>query len=581
MTTCKSLHYMLLPQIAAGVALILAAFPLGAQSASGAQKEIALPEVTTVVSGDTLTAGKEAIPDFSSVLPTEESGRIELPTLEQVQPPAAVPSVSVTTAEAAAAEKNVYAEGQIGGGYPFLFLGDFSMYRATGDAPFSVTFRHRSSEDFARKKASDGFFSRNTAVTAEKAFKSTSAQNDFYAAYDTAAYGLQSHSTAFFDMVSHTISASESSAFELKDGWHLAFGADGNWYNRYGGTSNVGAVYDADGNSLDFDIIGVRARTTVLDVSPQLGFGWQNERVAVDFRASYLLQSNVDDGENFVKLDHAFYRNVSHRGEWGLYADYKTTAVTLHGDVSLVAGTAIGTPLVLFPFTLGADMRIPYAKDDERVVLLSVAGGLSSVQQTVRALEKAYRFAYSAALPQETSDWFCKGSLSIPFAADVFTVSASAEYRKSAFDNGVWTVDYTGAREADSGLYWLYQDTRTDFASALNAVFEKDGRRFSAGWEAHWLDIPALCERHSMRFELSREGERFALGASYKQALGKDSDKTPDVAAFASLRVSPTLRLALETNDIVKLLSNKTRAFAHSDYAAESGNAAFVVKFQF
>ena len=79
----------------------------------------------------------------------------------------------------------------------------------------------------------------------------------------------------------------------------------------------------------------------------------------------------------------------------------------------------------------------------------------------------------------------------------------------------------------------------------------------------------------------SYEGARFSASAYAREALGASSDKTPEIGASAAVRVSPTLRLALMLTDIVKLLANTTRSYAHSDYATESGSAALVAQFQF
>ena len=561
--------------------LLCALLPLAAQEA-----EIALPDVTTVVSGDTLTAGKDAVPDYSTVLPSDDTGKIELPQLEKAQSPAAAPSVAANggTVSAGSAEKNVYAEGQIGGGYPFLFLGDFTVYRATGKAPFNITFSHKSNETFADNKASDGFFSRHTAVGAEKSLITEKSRNTFAASYNTDNYGLQSLSTPFFDMVCHTISASEDSRFTFDNGWNIVFGASGNWYNRYGGVRQALTVTDEDGNELTFDVDDVRADTALLDITPHAGFGWQNDVIDTGFRAQYTLQSNVGDGENFTDYDGTRFRNVSHRGEFGIFGDWKASDyVTLHGSVGLVVGSAMGDSTVVPPFTLGADITIPYSEDSDAVALVSLAGGLQSEQATVRALEKAYRFSYMSVMPAETSDWYGTAAVSVPVplpAFDAFTVSGGATYRRTAFENGVWAPDYT-ARRDEAGLYWLESDERTDFLSTLGVRADAGGVTYRAQWEAQWLDLPALADRHSITLGASYEGARFSASAYAREALGASSDKTPEIGASAAVRVSPTLRLALMLTDIVKLLANTTRSYAHSDYATESGSAALVAQFQF
>lgn len=538
--------------------------PLAAQSA--AEEKIELPDVTTVVTGDTLTAGKEAIPDYSAVLPTAESGKIELPSLEKPEPKAA--AASVVMAGASSAEKTVYAEGQIGGGYPFLFLGDFAIYRATGDAPFSLTFNHRSAEDFASNKAKDGFFARTTAVGAVQSLNTANTKNVFAASYDTADYGLQSLSTPFFDMVSHTISLTENSRFNLLHGWHISLGTGANWYNRFGGKK----VESDD----------VTAHTVTFDVAPHFGFGWENERFVAGFNAQYQAQGNLGDGLNFAEYEASSYRNATHRGEFGLNASAKTKYAVFRGDVAVVVGTALGKPALVAPFTVGTDLSIPYDEETNRVVKLTLEGGLDSYQETVRALEKRYRYSYLSVLPSETTDWYGQAALSVP-VLEALTVDAGATFLKTAFENGVWTASYTDSASVYNGLYLLAPEERTDFASTLGATFDWKGISYTVDWEAHWLDIPALSDAHAVSVSAVYQsaGDRYTLGAHWKQALGSDADKAPDLGANAAIRVSSALRLALEVNDIVKLCANTTRTYAHSAYKTESGSAALLVKFQF
>ncbi len=561
-------------------ALCLAlAFPLAAQSA--AEEKIELPDVTTVVTGDTLTAGKEAIPDYSSVLPTAESGKIELPSLEKPEPKAA--AASPVQAASQSGEKTVYAEGELGGGFPFLFLGDFAIYRATGNAPFSLSFTHRSAEDFADNKAQDGFFARTTAVGAVQSLNTERTENSFSASYDTADFGLQSLSTPYFDMVNHTISLKEDSRFSLPYGWFITVGTDAAWYNRYGGSkSGSSDYYDADGNAINLNPDDVTSHTVTFDLSPRFGFGWQNDMFKAGFTAQYQAQGNLGDGNNFYKYDASTYRNATHRGEFGVNAAVSTKHAVFRGDVAIVVGSALGKSALIAPFTVGTDLFIPYDEETNRVVKLTLEGGLDSYQATVRELEKMYRYSYAAVLPSETTEWYGKAEISVPLFESL-SANADATFRKTAFENGVWQADYTGSRDSTSALYLLLNEERTDLETNLGVTFDWNGISYTAAWEAHWLDVPSLEEEHALLFSAAYQsaGDRYTLEASYKQALGSDADLAPNLGASATLRASQTLRLALEANDIVKLCAATTRAYAHSAYKAESGSIALLVKFQF
>ena len=49
------------------------------------ENEIELPDVTTVISGGALTAGKDSVPDYKKILPDKNTGSLELPEMESVQ----------------------------------------------------------------------------------------------------------------------------------------------------------------------------------------------------------------------------------------------------------------------------------------------------------------------------------------------------------------------------------------------------------------------------------------------------------------------------------------------------------------
>ena len=86
-------------------------FVLCAAFASAQEDAIALPDVTTVVSGGALTAGKDSVPDYSPITPTTETARVDLPQVADV-PDAPAPAPVVTDDETAF---------RLGGGIATLF----------------------------------------------------------------------------------------------------------------------------------------------------------------------------------------------------------------------------------------------------------------------------------------------------------------------------------------------------------------------------------------------------------------------------------------------------------------------------
>ena len=84
----------------------------------GQVEEIELPDVTTVVDGKTFTAGKDSVPDYSEILPENDSPEIQLPQMDGVK--SANNSVDISE-RASQKEKDIYAQGELGAGYPFYF----------------------------------------------------------------------------------------------------------------------------------------------------------------------------------------------------------------------------------------------------------------------------------------------------------------------------------------------------------------------------------------------------------------------------------------------------------------------------
>ena len=211
------------------------------------EEAIELPDVTTVVSGGAITAGKDAVPDYAGGFNSDESSRSMLPSVADNSRGITAAPVQEPEKPVLQKEKLLSVEGEVGGGYPFLFLGKFDLHHS-GDSPFTLTFSHYSNEGYADKKAADGFFDRSTQVGLKKDFVFDSSSHSITASYQTADDGLQSLSSVFFDVVRHAVSAGEQSKFLFGDGknYSIRFGAGGNWYNRYGGEKNAAPLTFAD-----------------------------------------------------------------------------------------------------------------------------------------------------------------------------------------------------------------------------------------------------------------------------------------------------------------------------------------------
>jgi len=245
----------------------------------------------------------------------------------------------------------------------------------------------------------------------------------------------------------------------------------------------------------------------------------------------------------------------------------------------VIAGNSIGKQNVLFPFLLGGKAEIPYGLSF-RPLCLKIEGGFDSVLESSGKLEQKYLFAALYCLSSEQSDWYGQIAASVP-VQDFFSVNLSGEFRKTAFDNGVWTPDYKTS-PSSAGFYVIKQENRTELKSVaeLSADFEK--LKFSGSWKSYWLDVPSYEDEQSLTASVIFEPDNlWNLKASITQNLGDDAEKVPVLDFSGSVRASNSIRLALEATDIIKLVTVKTRAFAHSQYKQNCGHITALVKFQF
>ena len=101
---------------------IFSAFLISVAGGGGAgtglhAQNIELPEVTTVISGETEKAGTDTLPDFSDVLKLPNGSGDLQPVLPEAE---SAENNEIAAGKTKPVEKSVYAEGLIGGGYPAL-----------------------------------------------------------------------------------------------------------------------------------------------------------------------------------------------------------------------------------------------------------------------------------------------------------------------------------------------------------------------------------------------------------------------------------------------------------------------------
>ena len=93
--------------------------------ASSDESQIELPDLTTVVSGSEDQENIAPAPDFDDVLELSYNSGDVVPVLPSAS---AGDEADVINATNDVMQKDIYAEGTIGGGYPAAFTGDFEVF---------------------------------------------------------------------------------------------------------------------------------------------------------------------------------------------------------------------------------------------------------------------------------------------------------------------------------------------------------------------------------------------------------------------------------------------------------------------
>ena len=537
---------------------VFAAFSQSSQSVSldagdDAEEEIALPDVSTVISGGAPKAGKSAIGDYAEIFPSAETVEI-VPRLPE--PGKAEEASRETVALNKKTEKNLYVEGRAGLGFPAFFIGDFSIFRQTGQNPFRINFGHESANRYAWNPFSAGYFDRNTYLDAEKIFSTEKAKWVLKGGYDSVADGLQSKSDAISAVTKHELGVGVDFSIDFTKALSLSASVDGAWYNRY--ANRVGAS----------ELREFEEALSILSLHPSVDFSWRPENFYLSIDADYQLEYDIGNA-----LDE---RNAN-RFAGGLTFGFKNDFLNVFADADVVVGNRIGDNSVVVPFDVGADFHFTTGLSS-RNMKISVLGGMDSSMQTISNLEKEYTFSAISTISMETSDWFGKAHIYFPIK-DIVSISFNGEFRKTAFDNGTLFPHYE-KMYVSNGQYVFLSNDMTQFNTDM-AVQAKFGiASLAVFWSAKWVDVLPTKNPHEIGFSFTVQDKksRVLFDTTFAVPLGKGIDATPIWDFELSFKLSNAVRLAVNGTDVVKLVSAKSRVYA-GEYIKRSGTVAALVKF--
>ena len=527
--------------------LMLAVFTAAgfAQDASSEASQIELPDLTTVVSGSTQQEDIAPAPDFDDVLVLPANSGDLVPVL----PSNSYDNESdMVNASNDAMQKDIYAQGTIGGGYPASFAGDFEISRLYGADPFKVSFSHNSASGFAGHTLAQGYNESLTSINLEKDFIRTNLRWGIAAGYEDSKNGLQSLTEGIAAYNQDSVDLSANFLWMLPKDFKLSFAADGEFYYRFADITK----------GSDPDLFKNISRVTA---DPELNISWTHNGFELAFNALYNLEA---------------WKKVSNRGEFGLDFAWQNEKIRLYAGAGVVTGNNLLDNKILVPFKAGLETNLPVYFSD-RELNLALCGGLTSKRQTTAQLERAYKFSALEQFSAETSDWFGEATLLVPLKTS-FTGTVAAGFYRTAFDNGVWVPVYSG--ETQSGLYGYTLQNRNEFFTDFAFTWKYKLFAATAKYHANWFDNPVLENKHTINVNLALQSQKGMWGTSLDTTYILDSTDKPIISLEGYVQATSAVRICLSLNDMLKLLGAEERPYA-GQYVSNSGNASLLVKFLF
>ena len=206
---------------------------------------------------------------------------------------------------------------------------------------------------------------------------------------------------------------------------------------------------------------------------------------------------------------------------------------------------------------------------------LSLEGGLDADYSTVGELEKSYGFAGLNVVPKEESDWFGRIGLNIPLK-QAFTGSFEAEYRKTAFNNGVWEANY---EEDTNNIYDFKKNEHQLLTTNLSLTFTRGIFSVKGMWQANWFDVPTNEAMQLISLKLSFQDKDSKWGTSLFSSYYVRSDwEVPVVSLDGFVQITPTVRFNILLDDVIDVFT-KTNRVGSGKYIDRGFSGSVFLKF--
>ncbi len=511
--------------------------------------KIDLPDLTTEVSSETTDVEDIPTPDFSDVVTVPETTGSLVPELPEVE---VIEGKDVVVSSSEEDGKQIYAEGQIGGGYPASFIGNFSVSKIFGANPFTISFDHESSAGYGGTELSEGYNNNNTSIVLDKIFNFNNITLELTGNYEDSGNGLQNKSESISAVNRDVIGGTLDFLWELPYGFSVGSLITSDFYYRF-----AEITYNSSDSFTCPDWIRKKASFVV---SPSVFAKWENNSFKVGLDAGYS------------------FGDFTNRGEFTTDFSWTNDKVKLFTDVGIVIGDNLNDNTFVIPFTLGVESSLPVYFSDNTLDI-SLTGGMESYRSTIGDMERLFNFSAFEEIPSETSNWYSSFSLLVPLKS-AFSAKIGIDYKTTAFNNGIWQPNYDSSTLVN-GLYGFEMKNSESFATTIDITYRYKLFAITAEWNANWLDVPALENKQNFSITTSLQSKEGKWGTSLSAALSLDSeDYTPELDFEAYLQASSSAKFVISANDILKLVTGKTRVYA-GDYISNSGNVTMLVKFLF
>lgn len=521
-------------------------------------ENVILPDITTTVSGEIVTAEKDAVPGFSKIVAADNKNDSVLPVLpEENLIFAEEPVADFSFGEA----KSIFAQGLIGGGFPGDFIGDFSVYKSIGENPFKIEFSHLSKNGYGKHKAGDGFFDSSTNLFAEKTVTVENTDFIFSGSYKKNETGLQSRSPFFHGLNSQAAFGNFSIKKNFRHGFAFDSKTGGSWYNRYAGISDS-----------EIDFLKQEKNVDALYLNQGLSFSWSGKKFY------FGLDGTLDYGTFIGNFDSAEIEKIF-RAETSAFAGWENDFLEISASGGIAGGNETGTKNPIPFFNAG----ISFAGKDsplQNSFSFDIQGGLDTHLNFISALEEKYKFSQLLSLPSETSDWFINAKVSIP-VFKFASVYSSAEFRKTAFENGAWEASYDS--KETSGIFKIAPSNRTLFSTDSGFSYLWNVFVLSAGWKSYWIHVPSDEFRNYISTSISFDSKdkNWGFSVSLQENIEFDADKCPLLGGEFYYSIKESIRFSFELSDAIKMFAGRDREFMKTDYLVRAGSASLFAKFYF